>query len=231
MYRGDDSPSGKGYVFAATLTVLTYDYLCTLEREVAHIWTRPWSFGTCLFLLNRYLPFVDTVMALRLTRAVTTPEICRVQHIIFISILTGGILLSEVILMLRTYAIWNGNRLVLGILCGLGFALCAVLVALLRVGEGTFQFEPVLEYRYGCNIQVGSGLTTLLYVMILFSETAIVILTMIKAIQDRPHRSSWVSRLYKDGLLFYLYMLAITIANVVVSSLGKLPAEKNMLSG
>lgn len=58
-----------------------YDYLCTLDKEVrglahmetycslnfvykvSYVWSRPWTFGTFLFVLNRYMPFADLVMA------------------------------------------------------------------------------------------------------------------------------------------------------------------------
>lgn len=34
-------------------------------RQVAYAWPFPWSTGTVLFFLNRYLPFIDTFLSLK----------------------------------------------------------------------------------------------------------------------------------------------------------------------
>ncbi|KAF9005238.1 hypothetical protein BDQ17DRAFT_386132 [Cyathus striatus] len=62
-------------------TLLIYDLLCTLDQEVAYVWSEKWSLGTFLFILNRYLPFVDTFLSLSygsdviVKQTVNTPEV------------------------------------------------------------------------------------------------------------------------------------------------------------
>lgn len=34
------------------------------RSQITYVWSRPWSLGTCLFLLNRYLPFIDGTIGL-----------------------------------------------------------------------------------------------------------------------------------------------------------------------
>ena len=41
------------------------EYLRVVPNQVAFVWSQPWSLGTVLFVLNRYLPFVDTFISLR----------------------------------------------------------------------------------------------------------------------------------------------------------------------
>ena len=48
-----------------------YDYLSTLPREVSLIWPAQWSVMKVLFLVTRYLPFIDLVVRISCT------EICR----------------------------------------------------------------------------------------------------------------------------------------------------------
>jgi len=46
-------------IVAAT-AVLLYDYAVTLRMEVDLIWLRKWNFMTVIYILQRYLPFMDT---------------------------------------------------------------------------------------------------------------------------------------------------------------------------
>ncbi|KDR76815.1 hypothetical protein GALMADRAFT_139689 [Galerina marginata CBS 339.88] len=136
----------------ASLVVFIYDYLCTLDQEVAYIWSRPRSFATYLFVLNRYLPFVDLslsfsgkysfpfcVLGPRLVRpsdrghllkpaiqTFLTPQEClhRYSLITWLNVfgLTDKLPHLIVILTLRTIAIWQRNRWIVAILVVVFFA-------------------------------------------------------------------------------------------------------------
>jgi len=132
-----------------------------------------------------------------------------------------GIILSEGILMARTYAIWEKKRSVLIFLCGL--ASCAFLPMVV------FVYLETISLRYtvsptnglGCFLASAGGILIYGYLMIMISETAIAVLTAIKAYRDlRRSRIPWVLKLYKDGMLFYAYLLLISIANVMVPILA-----------
>ncbi|KAF9466692.1 hypothetical protein BDZ94DRAFT_1250529, partial [Collybia nuda] len=75
IYITAAQPILVSYIVAAVTTILTYDWICTLDKEVAYVWSRPWSLGTCLFILNRYLPFVDVTLSIILTWTISTPEV------------------------------------------------------------------------------------------------------------------------------------------------------------
>ncbi|KAF8063514.1 hypothetical protein FPV67DRAFT_250041 [Lyophyllum atratum] len=203
-------------------TVLTYDFLCTLDREVKYIWSNSRNAGSILFMVNRYLPFVDTGIAFKyLIMCLPTPKTCRTLNLIMSPILHFGVLLSEVILMLRTYAIWNLRRTVLFWLCFLGLVLSGSFVFLVVYATQVLQFGPPPQdtdpFPYGCRILKGSHrATSKFYMEVLLSETIILVLTMIKAFQHRDSRSRWVSRLYIDGMWFYFYMLLVTVSNITV---------------
>lgn len=54
---------GLSCVLLASLTVLVYDTIDTFADQVNHVWAPPYSYGTFLYILLRYFPFVDGVMA------------------------------------------------------------------------------------------------------------------------------------------------------------------------
>ncbi|KAG7442165.1 uncharacterized protein BT62DRAFT_447040 [Guyanagaster necrorhizus] len=189
----------------ASCMLLVYDWACTLDREVDYVWSHPLSFSAMLFFLNRYLPFVDAFISMSLSFTQNSPEKC-VRHFKVITWFTVvGILLCEVILMLRTYAIWERKRSVM-----IGF-----IILILVVAVPSFVFTGLelssLIYRkaeIGCRLIHASPIIMGAYLLLLLCETVIAVLMLIKAIRHlRPPYSPWVAKLYRDGLLFYLYLL------------------------
>ncbi|KAF9492418.1 hypothetical protein BDN71DRAFT_1451636 [Pleurotus eryngii] len=120
--------------------------------------------------------------------------------------------------MLRTYAIWNRRRsiqLTLYILCLLVFVPSLVVT---QLESASLIYGPS---EGGCNLEHASVIIFVAYVLLVISETIIVTLTLIKAFQHLRHtRSSWVVQLYRDGFLFYLYLLGFAVANVIVPVAG-----------
>jgi len=51
-------------IFMSAVALFIYDYLLTLDREINLIWFSPWTYTKVLFLLVRYLTFVDTFLLL-----------------------------------------------------------------------------------------------------------------------------------------------------------------------
>jgi len=77
--------------------------------------------------------------------------------------------------------------------------------------------EGMDDIPLGCRISRGiNGVTSKYYMEVLLSETVILILTMVRGFQHRNLRSRWVSRLYRDGFLFYIYMLIVTVSNITM---------------
>ncbi|KAF8193810.1 hypothetical protein BJ912DRAFT_960577 [Pholiota molesta] len=202
-------------------TLLVYDFLCTFDQELAYVWTSPsqWSAGTVLFILNRYLPFIDTFMALRLKLAVNSLETCMKQYRVVTWFIVCGIIISEVILLLRTYAIWEGKRAVLVILC-----ISSVLTFTSAIIATHLEFKSIvymMSTAPGCHIKSASSIVIIAYISLAISETTMAVLTAIKAYRDlRYSQSRWVIQLYREGLMFYLYLLLVSMANVLVPILA-----------
>ncbi|KAJ7019638.1 hypothetical protein C8F04DRAFT_1147039 [Mycena alexandri] len=199
----------------ACLTILVYDLLCTLDQEILYVWPRPWSMSTALFLLNRYLPFVDTFLSFSAKFTRIPPETCLKRNTAVLWLSVFGIQLSEGILMLRTYAIWERKRGVLYFLCGL--ALCTFVLMAVFVQLETASLQYTQSDDLGCTLSHAGHVILFGYMMIMISETAIAVLTAIKAYRDlRRSRVPWILKLYQDGMLFYVYLLILSTANVLV---------------
>ncbi|KAJ7186697.1 hypothetical protein C8R46DRAFT_1057756 [Mycena filopes] len=203
----------------ACATILAYDLLCTLEQEILYVWTRPWSTSTALFLLNRYLPFIDTFLSFSAKFTQIPPEICLKRNTAVLWLSAFGIMLSEGILMLRTYAIWERKRSVLYLLCGLALGAFVPMAVFVQLETATLHYT--VTDGLGCTLSHAGKAILFGYMMIILSETAIAVLTAIKAYRDlRRSRVPWILKLYQDGMLFYVYLIILSTANVLVPIFG-----------
>ncbi|THV07051.1 hypothetical protein K435DRAFT_380235 [Dendrothele bispora CBS 962.96] len=53
----------------ASLTLLVYNYLISLDAEIQLVWKAPWKFGKLLYLLTRYLAFAGAVLRIFLNQS------------------------------------------------------------------------------------------------------------------------------------------------------------------
>ncbi|KAJ7475251.1 hypothetical protein B0H11DRAFT_2034723 [Mycena galericulata] len=221
---GSMSGDFEGRLVPATLcacaTILVYDLMCTLDQEILYVWPRPWSISTVLYVLNRYLPFIDTFIGLSAKFTRISPEQCLIRNVTVGWLSVGGIMLSEGILMLRTYAIWERKPIILILLCSLAIAIFVPMVMFVRLETKSLIYIPT-EDGVGCLLSSASNILIFGYLLIMVSETVIAVLTAVKAYRDlRRSRVPWILKLYQDGMLFYVYLLMISIANVLVPILG-----------
>ncbi|KAK0470613.1 hypothetical protein IW261DRAFT_1676126 [Armillaria novae-zelandiae] len=222
---------------------LVYDWACTVDQEADYVWSHPLSFRATLFFMNRYLPFVDAFISMSLAFTQNSPEKC-VKHFKVVTWFTvAGILLCEgeiygstiqaVILMLRTWAIWERKKsvmigFIILILLGPNGAFEVVAVPSFVFLNGSIVF-PDQKVNRGCSRIHASPIIIGAYLLLLFCESVIAVLMVIKAIQHlRPPYSPWVAKLYRDGLLFYLYLLTLSLANVLIPIC--VPALSNWLA-
>ncbi|CAA7269370.1 unnamed protein product [Cyclocybe aegerita] len=231
MYIYSDEYQLGACVLIASATVLVFDFFLTLHEEINHIWMQPWTPGTVIFLVNRYLPFVDTSMVLYLQFTTTNIDMCNTYYHVSTWLIAVGLMVSELILLLRTYAMWQRRRIILYILGGMSFATFGPGIALTYLELRSLEFGEVPEGGLGCRLLKASKLIFVTYVLVALSETVVVVLTLMKGKEHlRSSQASWVKHIYRHGLLFYMYLLSITIMNVVVPLVVAEPQYKNYLA-
>ncbi|KAF6760480.1 hypothetical protein DFP72DRAFT_1042511 [Ephemerocybe angulata] len=87
------------------------DYIGTLEMEVNHIWPARWSAVKVVFLLSRYLAFVDVPLAIHYDTSLgLSSKTCRVLFTIETSFIFLGVALAEAIVFLRLWVLSGLNR-------------------------------------------------------------------------------------------------------------------------
>ncbi|KAF8491251.1 hypothetical protein JB92DRAFT_3006766 [Gautieria morchelliformis] len=208
----------------ASIVILIYDYLLTIKLEVELIWGIPWNVGKFLYLLTRYSVFVDSLMLAYFHFAsgqYVSARTCSLVYQISGWFIFWGGCLAEIVLIFRTWAIWGRSRKVA---FGLPILMVIVVVPLgylTRIGLTSLSFAGVtrlpIPNRQSCFITRNGSVTILWdYVIIVSFETVILVLTLIQGVRHYRHTtSSLVSTLYADGILYYVYLLMLSVANVV----------------
>ncbi|KAK0200450.1 hypothetical protein DFS33DRAFT_1456702 [Desarmillaria ectypa] len=209
--------SFTSYSFAASVTVLLYDILLLLPTEIDYVWLpRPIHRHLLLFALNRYLPLVDTVTTINWLLHKPTPAQCRQFAFIAGPLMALGIVTSQAILMIRTYAIWDRSRAVFWCFIGTGIFCFIPGIVGLAIELKTIQFIELPSNHPGC-MAVFSNMARLFFIPVLVSETIIASLTFFKGVQHLRHSSHpFLIEFYVSGMFFYACLLLMTLANILV---------------
>ncbi|KAJ4463352.1 hypothetical protein C8J55DRAFT_532117 [Lentinula edodes] len=200
-----------GAMGAASL--LVYDYFCTLDQEIELIWSSPFGLASMIFFANRYLPFIDSALSVNINfNATLSAEECLVQARATAWLMFIGIALSEIILMLRTYAIWGRQRSMLLFLIILTVVFIIPGIIFTELALNSLQFV-VFE---GCRLSTANDIIYLAFCLLTAYESILAALITIQAYKHlRQTRSPWVTKLYKDGIIFYFSLLVLSCANII----------------
>ncbi|KAH6885587.1 hypothetical protein BKA70DRAFT_1444980 [Coprinopsis sp. MPI-PUGE-AT-0042] len=203
-------------------TLMIYDYLGTLQEEVAYMWTSQWSIGLIMFYLNRYLVFVDQIL-LYYYASMSNPseKVCQWVFRVGVWILVVGENVSAVIIFLQTYAIWRGRR---SVVYPLGILQLAKIVTsfVTTYSERHDTVFRVFLSPKGPVCLIITGLTYAKYrlAMFILVEAATVCATIVRARHHmKASNSTWVLQLYKNGILFSFVALLLSIVSLIMSEI------------
>ncbi|KAF8154956.1 hypothetical protein B0H34DRAFT_546227 [Crassisporium funariophilum] len=198
-----------------------YDYLLTLSMEIDLVWTSRWNLMKTLYLVQRYLPFVDTVWLVlhhQLGANLSTSTCTQLY--------TGsgwgmivGIASSELILTLRAWAVWRRDRN-LGIflfslytLCwAANFVLVYFFIKSIRFGKA-----PIPHFS-GCFVVGADQILFVVWVILMIWDALVLVLIMIPGYQSYRYggHSALYDAVYRDGAVYYLYIFVLSTINIVV---------------
>ncbi|KLO07524.1 hypothetical protein SCHPADRAFT_644826 [Schizopora paradoxa] len=222
------------YVNVATFALLIYDYVATLPDEINYVWPSKWNAGKVLYLVQRYMVFIDPMLFIIY---IMSPELsfpaCKNLFSAFAGLAVCGNVITEIILSMRTYAIWGQSRLVLGMLVIFNFALFVSRVATTRRYLDNLQPMPYpIKAVVACSptrfeSQMPVWIT---YAIVIVFELTIVTLTIYKALATlecrlRPNSSprqvrssDFTTTLYYDAISFFVILFLLSVANEVITA-------------
>jgi len=141
-----------------------------------------------------------------------------------------GTALVEIMLTLRTWAVWNKDRrLAIGL--PIFFLVCwgPSLGIIIAFTKSIIFGNETSRQRFGCLVVKGSHIIGVAWTLLLVYEAGIFLLMLIKAIQcyRSGGRSQLLHVVFGNGLLYYLYLFGFALANVIVSEV--VPAHLRLI--
>ncbi|KAI0040034.1 hypothetical protein FA95DRAFT_930300 [Auriscalpium vulgare] len=212
---------------AVGAAVLFYDHACTFFSEIHLIWTRPLTITKLLFLSMRYSIAVGHILLIYTLSglAETTPDKLSVLVCIPAQNTDAYITKLPVLLVVRVYALWDHRKSILRTLT-VGYVIAAfctagtMLASTADLARSTF-FEGKIFHM--CLLDSRPKLWSGIWISQVAFHLFVFVLTVFNA-TDRPRQvsSPLITDLRKDGGLFYVAMIMLRLANLI---LGLLPGD------
>ncbi|KIK92365.1 hypothetical protein PAXRUDRAFT_830008 [Paxillus rubicundulus Ve08.2h10] len=199
------------YMNVAALTAFVFDFCLTFSSEVYHVWGRKWDITRIVFTVSRYLSII--------TSALTFYDVLHSKpcsaYVYFIDVITYGCMVSvEVILILRTYALWEHSRRVLIVL--LALAVVFIIAATVTWSNVKFSLPGDPEDGNLC----GSGAPRNAGFICLFLVAYEIVLqsmnTWKKFRAYRNVQSQILNTLYWDGIMYMFWIIILMAAVMLV---------------
>ncbi|KAA1472236.1 hypothetical protein DENSPDRAFT_881096 [Dentipellis sp. KUC8613] len=202
------------YIHVCAAALLAYDYALTLPQEVALIWPSRLSAVKVLFFLTRYLAVGDLSMLLYLQFASAPSEDeCRCVWTVSGWMIIWGVGIGLIIQAVRTWAVWDCGRSV-GIILAVTFlGTAGVDCYAFAKFTSSLIFTPMRDvssvFTRGCLVTGGSHILLTDCAVVVFYDTS------------SPSSSTLINTLYRDGILFYVYLFGISLANLIVMATAR----------
>lgn len=208
------------YSALAGKVLFLYDFMVMFEEEFSFVRASKWSAIKIVYVLARYLPFIDVATAIYIDSAPNlTEDQCKIVYSFDGWMYIIGIGLSEVVLTYRLWLIWEKDRRLKYIL---PIFACAVLVTgavLLTEYNGTRSFVRLpSSMNRGC---VYLALTHLIWtdwaLLLLYNTVTLALLVLKFTYYGTGFNSSLLRRLVRDGVWYYLFIFVVSVTHVSVT--------------
>ncbi|KAI0674409.1 hypothetical protein C8Q78DRAFT_1151252 [Trametes maxima] len=216
-------------VACAATAFLVWDALINLDQEVEYIWSGPNSWVKWTFLLIRHIPYLiqgSVLTLVALSGHVWQPRECRAWIIYQLVAIEALIIAVEVVLIVRIYAMYSRNRVVLSLVLVLFCAEIGAMCTILAISI------PQITFTTQCLITSTPTLFPTYWTISLAFETSLFTLTLVKfmnnMVRTQLRQQSILFVLMRDGTWAYAIIFgeSVMLLNSVMYQV-----ERNTLAG
>ncbi|KAG2043597.1 hypothetical protein BDR03DRAFT_1087759 [Suillus americanus] len=203
-------------------TFWTYDYICSLHEELK--WTfllrSRWTKVKALYITARHTPFLIATVSLYLAMAPNdNTNKCQMLMDIITSLSLISLTCSECFFVLRTYALWNKNII---ILLAMLSTLFAVIVSTFIIGfTAAATSYSTGDAIPGCRRNASSFSFSIPFILLSVFQLVLVSLTLVCVIQSwRSTKGPLYTILLKHNIFYYTCGLLLSTVNVLAPVLA-----------
>ncbi|KAF8501913.1 hypothetical protein JB92DRAFT_857419 [Gautieria morchelliformis] len=190
------------YSTFAALSFLVYDHILTFDAEKQFVWRSPWSFGKVLFIVSRHFGLFALMFnahSLRRFQICLSCQIFRAWEGIAVML---AVMITEVILMTRIYAVYDRSKIILavmGVLYGANIAGTALIVYMDRGFSYFLCWLPAFGF-----------------------ETLLVLIMLYKGLRtrDRGLNSPLLNVVVRDSIVYFLAIFASLFVDCLIWGLS-----------
>ncbi|GJE98011.1 hypothetical protein PsYK624_142330 [Phanerochaete sordida] len=210
------------YGAAGVVTWLVWDTVIHLDVEIDSIWRRPRTWVKFLYFFIRYTPIIHTlalVIALGHNHRYSDAT-CKgwiFYELIYMEVLTLAV---EIVLVMRLYALYNANQLVLWAIILAFAAEVAVMVVCLCIVLPGMTFTPA------CLVAHADGIFVAYWASSLAFETLLFLLTLVKFYHSVAHafrEQSILGVFLRDGTWAFALIFVAMLLNLLMYKLCTTP--------
>ncbi|KAI1794501.1 hypothetical protein LXA43DRAFT_1058962 [Ganoderma leucocontextum] len=193
----------------AAFTLLYYDYALTVTSEIEWYWSPP----------SPSAPFILFT---------GSPNTCReiqLYHQVY-AMASQAVVAKIVLLILRTYALYNCNKRVLALLICMFVGGTIQSVVAVLTSDSPLSTDIPLNFTFTrCNLSLNSkqGIhLALAWSTMLWFDTTIFALTFYKAIQVRHDMpGTLIVTMFRDGTIYYGILIVVNTVNIITFLLSR----------
>ncbi|KAJ8594313.1 hypothetical protein M405DRAFT_784766 [Rhizopogon salebrosus TDB-379] len=200
-------------------TILVYDWLLTIDSELTHVWSRRWGIIEILYIITRYLPFVDTPVMLIYHFYLVNPSIetCHVALTAQVLMYGFGFVISQQIFMVRTWAVWERSKAVGLFLFIQSFTTSVVGLYCNGIYGNSLTFFQ--DYNLGgCFVLTSSKLVILAFCLSQLNQLTYLVLMVLKTYPTArsERRITHLSNvILQDGVFFYVMLSSLYVVVMI----------------
>ncbi|KAF8131832.1 hypothetical protein EV363DRAFT_1164341 [Boletus edulis] len=210
------------YLSVASITVVVYDYSNTISREIEYIWLKPWTWVSTMFVVVRYIGLCWIVTTL-IDGSSFVPGPLEVSTVIYL--ISGWAFIvflsaTDLMMILRVYAMWNRSRTILFILLFIYVPQIIIVVVVDGIYNNPNTYfsaglAQVLDFSFCFDWYINTPATLTMYhaaprlvlsavlVILAVSQTLKQSFEMYKATKQwQPNR--YMQKLVGDGILYFI---------------------------
>ncbi|KLO09661.1 hypothetical protein SCHPADRAFT_943473 [Schizopora paradoxa] len=206
------------YTFVSAVVLLLYDTIINLPDEIDFIWYHGWSVGKVLYILTRYSCFFDAVVVLWYSFSTSlSSESCRILYEMTNWSMTVGVIMCQVVFIIRTYAIWGKNNLILAYLSAVEVtAVVASIIELNQSNRSVIFVPSPSQAIVPCVPILGNNKLFICFSIVMVVELNILCLSLIKGFSQWKRESTpLVHTLYRDGVVYFAVLFSISLMNLI----------------
>ncbi|KAF6758143.1 hypothetical protein DFP72DRAFT_888213 [Ephemerocybe angulata] len=219
---GKSQQSIKYAYFASLTLALAEGFQCFASEELSLIWTAKWNLGKGLYILARYIVFIElAIPGLYLLPSGLSPLVCCQRMFAAATSILNSVEVSaaEAILFLRVYALGGTDRRLGAFLLlkylGVHIAAYTLLYKFLNsiVCKHPSPFPSVISCL---PIKVDNRMLSIVFILILASEIVILLLTFwLCFTKHKSTNSPLVGTFSRDGLYYFVLISAMSAGNII----------------